>query len=253
MKTVLLGLLSLWGIAMVQANDETLLQFHSAEVKTQVIELFTSEGCSSCPPADRWVSRYVDHPDLFNSVIPLAFHVDYWNWLGWADPFSQAAYTQRQRDYARTDRLSQVYTPGIIVNSYEWIDWFNGSRTLPIDATETGILRVAIDSAGAVTGHFTSDEPLEFHVAVLGMGLKNTIGNGENRGKTLTHDFVVLDWHQVPGSPPWQTALPDLSTLPLGEKPAVVFWVSKPGDVGIIQATGGYVTHEAVHRWSNAQ
>src|SRR5687767_13376254 len=81
-----------------------------------VVELFTSQGCSSCPPADALLRRIASDPDLRGRVIPLAFHVDYWNHLGWRDPFSQRAWSQRQGDYIRAMKLESAYTPQIVIN-----------------------------------------------------------------------------------------------------------------------------------------
>lgn len=80
------------------------LTLESGEERVRVIELFTSEGCSSCPPADAWLSGLMDDPGLWNSLIPVAFHVDYWDHIGWKDRFSDAAFTERQRRYASTLR-----------------------------------------------------------------------------------------------------------------------------------------------------
>src|SRR6201985_3032927 len=82
-----------------------------------VVELFTSEGCSSCPPADNAVAKLLKEHN--NNVYVLGYHVDYWDNLGWKDSFSNAAYTQLQRDYAKTFKLSSVYTPQVIVNGTE--------------------------------------------------------------------------------------------------------------------------------------
>ena len=80
-----------------------------------VIELFTSQGCSSCPPADRLLSRLASDPKLAGRVIPLAFHVDYWNYIGWQDPFSSPRWSERQRSYGRTFRSNRIYTPQLVV------------------------------------------------------------------------------------------------------------------------------------------
>ncbi|EAR10583.1 DUF1223 domain-containing protein [Reinekea blandensis] len=237
-----LTLLTVWLLctAMKTLGEERHI-FESSVEKTQVIELYTSEGCSSCPPADRWLSGYRDHPELFRGILPLAFHVDYWNWLGWQDPFSHTRYTGRQQAYAETKRLSQVYTPGILINSREWRAWFSGQREWPRDTESPGKLSVELSTDGQIRATFPTEMTMNFHVAVLGMGLSNRIGNGENRGKTLTHDFVVLHWQQAVGEPPWELTMPDLTTLPTGDKTAVAFWVSEPDKVAIVQATGGYL------------
>src|SRR5687767_14525236 len=81
-----------------------------------VVELFTSQGCSSCPSADALLRRIAADPKLRGKVIPLAYHVDYWNHLGWRDPFSSREWSQRQGDYVRAMKLSSAYTPQIVVN-----------------------------------------------------------------------------------------------------------------------------------------
>src|SRR6266581_5068954 len=73
--------------------------FESGEARTMLVELFTSEGCSSCPPADAWISQLKESPDLWKKIVPVAFHVDYWNNLGWRDRFAKPEFTARQRRY----------------------------------------------------------------------------------------------------------------------------------------------------------
>ena len=90
-----------------------------------MIELYTSEGCSSCPPAEAWLSTWKSSPDLWKSVFPVAFHITYWDDLGWTDSFAQPAFTQRQRDYAARLGQDSVYTPEFVVNGREWRGWFS--------------------------------------------------------------------------------------------------------------------------------
>src|SRR5271170_3697451 len=80
-----------------------------------LVELFSSEGCSSCPPADRWLSSLRQNESLWKSFVPLEFHVDYWNQLGWVDRNSKSAFTQRQRQYAQSWNRDTVYTPGVVL------------------------------------------------------------------------------------------------------------------------------------------
>jgi hypothetical protein len=86
------------------------ITFQSSETQTSLLELYTSEGCSSCPPAESWLSRLKESPGLWKDFVPVAFHVDYWNYLGWRDPWSTKAFTDRQHAYARTWRSDSVYT-----------------------------------------------------------------------------------------------------------------------------------------------
>lgn len=156
------------------------------------IELYTSQGCSSCPPADNWLNRYKDNPDTFVTVLPMAFHVDYWDYLGWKDPFAAPAYAERQRDYARQGISGSVYTPQFVVNHDEWKGWFY-ARSVP-DATPTVgtlLLNMVIDHVDIRYGRI--EAPV--HLAILGMGAVTQVNAGENASRSLPHDFVVI-WHQ---------------------------------------------------------
>ena len=92
------------------------LSYESSAKRTELLELYTSEGCSSCPPADRWLSKLLQDQALWTAFIPVAFHVDYWDYIGWKDRFARSTYSQRQRRYAREQSLRTVYTPGFILN-----------------------------------------------------------------------------------------------------------------------------------------
>src|SRR5262249_36121801 len=117
------------------------VSFQSGETQTTLLELFTSEGCSSCPPAEKWISNLRSNPDLWKKVVPVAFHVDYWDHLGWRDPFSKQEFTERQRSYAATWGGDSIYTPGFVVNGREWRGWFGGP-SLPAAPEKVGVLRV---------------------------------------------------------------------------------------------------------------
>src|SRR5437868_13297928 len=102
-----------------QAADRA---FESRPQKAHLLELFTSEGCSSCPPAESWFSKLKTEPGLWKDFVPLAFHVDYWNHLGWRDPFAAKEWTARQYQYAARWKIGSVYTPGFVVDGREWPD-----------------------------------------------------------------------------------------------------------------------------------
>ena len=114
--------------AMLNA-DSMPLTFTSGEQQVSLIELYTSEGCSSCPPADRFVRSLGKQDGLFSAFIPLAFHVDYWDYIGWADPYASPAFSERQRRYAQRQDISRVYTPGFFINGNEWRGFFQRHRT----------------------------------------------------------------------------------------------------------------------------
>src|ERR671937_1167549 len=90
--------------------------FESGPQRTHVIELFTSQGCSSCPPAEAWFSKLKAEPRLWKDFVPLAFHVDYWDRLGWRDPFAAREWTARQYQYSASWKSESVYTPGFVLD-----------------------------------------------------------------------------------------------------------------------------------------
>jgi len=225
--------------------------FTSPAQRVAVLELYTSEGCSSCPPADRWFSALADDPRLWRTLVPLAFHVDYWNSLGWRDRFSDARFSARQSDYVHARGLSQAYTPGMLLDGREWRGWLNGSdlalRQLPAPAA-AGRLQLDVDGeqvharfAPAVAG----GEALELHLVRLGFGLSTAVGGGENGGRQLHHDFVVSGWQQVPlravdGG--WQADLKLPPAAAGARREAVAAWVARAGEPRPLQATGGWLT-----------
>lgn len=226
------------------------LELKSPSAPMQVVELYTSEGCSSCPPADAWLASFKQDPRLFESLLPLAFHVDYWDMLGWTDPYAKASYSKRQRDWVSERRLSQPYTPGFVVNSQEWRGWFGQQRELPSTEGSPGILHVSWpDQSGPLTLRFDTDkaayERLVVNVAVLGMGLETEVPAGENRGRTLHHDFVVLNHqrHIISRKGNGYAASLAAPAIPaVGQRHSVLaVWLSPLTSQRIIQAAAGYL------------
>jgi hypothetical protein len=231
-------------VLSVSSYAET-LTFTSGDKQVNLVELYTSEGCSSCPPADEWLSQFKTSPTLWNEVIPVAFHVDYWDYIGWKDRFAQPKFTDRQRYYAYKKQVSGVYTPGMMLNGREWRGWYN-QKTLPANTTQTGQLELNIEG-DALSINYQSDspEPLHVNIAVLGFDLHSDVNRGENHGRVLKHDFVVLGYqvaklhndqanhHTLNTSVPTHTI--ESSRL------AIVAWVNKPSDLTPIQATGGWL------------
>lgn len=113
--------------SMVRASP---VVFQSADRQTALLELYTSEGCSSCPPAEAWLSKLKNEPGLWSEYVPVAFHVDYWNGLGWRDRLSNEQYSERQRSYAQSWSAQEIYTPELVLNGKEWHNWF-GFRGAP--------------------------------------------------------------------------------------------------------------------------
>lgn len=171
-----------------------------------VVELFTSEGCSSCPPADRVLEQLVrEQPVAGADIIGLGQHVDYWDQLGWRDRFSSAAFTNRQRVYAEAFRVDSIYTPQMVVDGRREFVGSNASSARRAVAQAAGLphgrVELSIEPGGpdAVSakvgvsglpspGKGDHDEAL---VAVTEDSLKSEVQRGENRGRTLTHSAVV--------------------------------------------------------------
>ncbi|MDX1801062.1 MAG: DUF1223 domain-containing protein [Marinobacter sp.] len=213
--------------------------WQSRPQQTDVIELYTSEGCSSCPPAERWLSSLKEQPGLFSDFIPLAFHVDYWDSLGWPDRLASHTYSERQRRYVHEGQVSQVYTPGFVINSQEWRPWFRGVRNWTPSERKPGVLSANLDGR-ALTVDYADEQASELHVAYLGMGLTSDIKAGENRGRTLSHDFVVLRVMEQVGRGHWQMALPPIPQKGQN-RTALAVWVSPTDRQNILQAVGGYL------------
>jgi hypothetical protein len=237
-------LVLLTGPMLAKSSDEPLM-LSSGERRVAMIELYTSEGCSSCPPADRWLSGLKSDPGLWKRFIPIAFHVDYWDYIGWSDRFARAEYGDRQHRYVAQDRARFVYTPGVFYNGREWRDWQRGAD-IESDATRVGNLTLAIDGDD-IAVHFDVRHDnygqLTVHVAILGMDLETRVKAGENLGRTLHHDFVALGVrsmaleHGVSGFKAI-TRLPESGLQPRDQ--AIVAWVSEAGSQVPIQAVGAY-------------
>lgn len=224
----------------------TALEFNSGDKQVQLIELYTSEGCSSCPPADIFLTKFLDDPTLWKSRIPIAIHVDYWDYIGWKDRFASKENSARQRLHAKQGNVSQVYTPGFIVSGEEWRSWFLGDRIIPISQAKPGKLLLNIDGESFDASFSPTknvDSKLELHLALLGFGLVNDINAGENHGRKLVHNFVKLSKTVVTSrNKIWQGQLPKIPDhLQDYKQLAVVAWVSSVSNIKPIQVAGGWL------------
>ncbi len=174
----------------------------SGPARKVLLELYTSEGCSSCPPADRWLSKLAEAGFGAGTVIPVAFHVDYWNDLGWLDRFSQAGFSARQRLASARDSATYVYTPQLLADGHDFRSGggYDSLRQrvraaaaaparvrldMSIDPAGTEVqVRAELD-AGATAG------PADLFVVVTENGLSSKVAAGENRGRSLDHDAVA--------------------------------------------------------------
>jgi len=174
-------------VAMAQACEA-----RAALQPPAIVELFTSEGCSSCPPADRWASGLKGRSD----VLTLAFHVNYWDRLGWPDRFANAATTERQHLLQRAMGSAYVYTPQVLLNGRDLRGWSGASLPrLPASkvsltlAREGNTVRATVNAAPAQT--------LAGYWVVLEDGHVSRVKAGENAGETLAHDHVVTLYRPV--------------------------------------------------------
>lgn len=174
-----------------------------------VIELFTSEGCSSCPPADKLASELANEARQHNRpVYVLSFHVDYWNRLGWKDPFSTHAATERQYWYAKLFPKGNVYTPQVVVNgTAEFVGSRKaeaqqhveaGLREPPTEPLTLSLVPVEPGKALEITYAFPKTEAnLVLHCALVEKGLSSEVRAGENKGKKLVHENVVRHFQSM--------------------------------------------------------
>lgn len=161
----------------------------SAQATTHVVELFTSEGCSSCPPADRWLSTLSGRDD----VLAMSFHVSYWDRLGWPDPYASAESTQRQYRWAERMRNAQVYTPQVVANGQDWRAWRYRDlpKALAPSALKLNLMRDAQGVHAQVTSHADDATTYGAYWVYLQDGIQSRVKAGENSGETLRHDHVV--------------------------------------------------------------
>jgi len=202
-----------------------------------VVELFTSQGCASCPPADALMVDLAGQP----GVIALALHVDYWDYLGWEDSFANPAFTQRQKRYARAAGAKMIYTPQMIVSG---ADRVQGNRPDEVRARIAAhlakaprvVLRVT-RSGGVVTIEAEADPPLDKGAVVQLVRFRPeetvTITRGENAGREVTYRNIVTDWSAVAD---WTGTAPlRLETRADGASPVVVI-VQEPGPGAVLAA-----------------
>ena len=221
--------------------------FTSGSHTNTMIELYTSEGCSSCPPAEEYLNSLSTHPDLWKSVFPMAFHVDYWNHLGWRDRFSRAAHSERQRTYARQRNTLFVYTPQLLVNGKSWRPGRFKQALPQQDSSDAGSLEIIISGDTVRARYSASDsqtdkhKPRKLHIAIIGMGLVSAIKAGENTGRAARHEFVVLAHSEHSSNTNhWNISLPSINSYGESQR-AVVAWVSIDNNPAPIQVTGGRI------------
>ena len=223
-------------------------KFQSGPGRTALVELYTSEGCSSCPPAEAWMNRLAGSPGLWTGFVPVAFHVNYWDHLGWRDPWAAREFTERQRTYARIWKSDTIYTPGMVLNGSEWRAWGRDAG-VPTRAETAGVLSAQSGDGRRWRIVFVPTVPpaaqrnVEAAVALLARDLESDVRAGENRGRRLKHDFVAIGFATAPMRADGdrftaEIALP-AERVPGGGARALAVWVAPAGGYAPLQALGG--------------
>jgi hypothetical protein len=234
-----LALLAIVSALPVRAGETI---FESKPARAHLLELYTSEGCSSCPPAEQWLSTLKNQPRLWQDIVPVAFHVDYWDRLGWRDPFASKLWTERQTKYSAHWKTESVYTPAFVLDGKEW-----HYGKLPEAATETpGVLKITVNGdrvSALFNASSSSTDRYDIHVARLGFSLRTNVTAGENNGRKLVHDFVVLGLtNETLVSGAKELQLSTASTKSAADsRTALAAWITAPGQLEPIQAVGGWL------------
>lgn len=202
-----------------------------------IVELYTSQGCSSCPPADEFIAMLASDP----RILPLALHVDYWDYIGWADQFAQAKFTDRQRSYAKAIGSKMIYTPQLIIGGADRIEGFEPKETTAalrahLEARPTVILTVTREGDMLVI-RAEADPPLTEPVRVQLVRYKPeetvVIERGENAGRTITYTNIVTSWQRLEN---WSgTASLEMEAAFAGDLPGVVI-IQNEGPAAILAA-----------------
>jgi hypothetical protein len=189
-----------------------------------LLELYTSEGCSSCPPAEKWLAKFKTDKKLWKEVIPLAFHVDYWDYLGWTDRFALAQNSQRQHQFEQQKLTTATYTPEILQNGKEWRRWQYFFSSIQKPKENTSILTVNINKAISLR-YSKPQKGLKFHFVILGFDLQQKISKGENKNRTLTHQFVVLAHQKTTSNNPKVDFSLPIKITNKAKRYAIVAWI----------------------------
>lgn len=186
---VLTGLAASSSIALAQSCT-----VKSGPQLTPVIEVYTSEGCSSCPPADKWVSTLKGQ----NAVVQ-AFHVGYWDYIGWVDRFASPVFTTRQRQIASVNKLNSIYTPQLVRNGKDYQDYGSAATSKEPALANLTLTRLSSSAEGdqfeaTVTPLDGAPANWTAYWTVTEHGHVSKVNAGENRGETLKHDYVVRQY-----------------------------------------------------------
>lgn len=200
------------------------LTVDSGTKQTTVVELYTSEGCSSCPPADKWFEALTETPKQDLNILPLAFHVDYWDYIGWKDRFADPKHTSRQRQLGTNNRQRSIYTPEFFVDGKEARGTRNVLSQIRKKQNKQSTIQLKLSVSKnqhslmvelETTATGSSTDALQHRFFVYENGLSSDVKRGENAGEVLDHEQVVRymsaafksaesDSHSIKINPDWQ-------------------------------------------------
>lgn len=211
-------------------------EFKSPKSQVKLIELYSTQSCSSCPPAQNRVNKLKANSNVFKDFIPVVFHVDYWDYLGWKDPYSSKKHTSRQRNYVSRWRGDTMYTPMFVMNGKE----HRGRMNLTLGASMPGELKAKLEGDRIkIDLSKIKAKVSKVHVAYLGHGIKTKVKAGENSGKNLPQEFLVLE-HKTYKPKQSELFIKKIMPQSASEKLSFVVWLEDiRGDY--LQATGGYI------------
>jgi len=238
------------GVATPAKAQTNLLKFQSPDKRVSLVELYTSEGCSSCPPAEEWLSGQRKAPGLWRDFVPVSFHVDYWDYLGWRDRWAKQEYTRRQEAYAKLWHARNVYTPEFVRNGAEWAAWRDAESVKDSANESAGVLTLDSSDTNKWMAGFSPatmrDVSYEIHLALLTGNVQSDVKAGENRGRILHHDFVVVSSHTSAMNRKGNNWSGSISIkIPAGLERgdlALAAWVTESGSLEPVQATGGWIS-----------
>jgi hypothetical protein len=240
-------LLAVLGMAILTDVSAGACLARSGERTAALVELYTSEGCSSCPPADRWLTRLGQaYPP--ERVVPLALHVDYWDYIGWKDPYAKKEFSQRQKRLSLLQRQALVYTPQVLLQGVDFRGWAGADferqvarinaqpakarlalELLPSgpDSLRVRVVAQAMDAKAA--------EGAAVYIASYENRLQSRVDAGENEGKVLSHDHVALEWQGPFPLGRHEIVLPLLPKARYADSGVVVF-AQNPRTAEVLQA-----------------
>lgn len=234
-------------VASPGANKTNSTIFRSKAEQTSLLELYTSQGCYSCPTAENWLNTLLSFKGLWHDVVPIALHVDYWDYLGWKDPYGEKQNQERHYAYKFQGHTPAIYTPEMILNGRDYTTWRKGELPNFKTGKDIGELELSRTNDGIrvfFSSKNKSGKALRANVALLGFGITAAIKAGENDGRTLHHEFVSLARKSAiayPVGPLYLWQFPAISSEHTRRRSALIAWLDSEDNNQPIQAVGGWI------------